>query len=73
MSYTLEELLVLTTRFEKKAHKLDIKEKLQKPLIYRLIDQLKDAIKIGDEEEIKSLKEQIDEVRAKLPHFKYVK
>ena len=73
MSYTPEELLVLTTRFEKKAHKLDIKEKLQKPLIYRLIDQLKDAIKIGDEEEIKSLKEQIDDARSKLPHFRYVK
>ena len=73
MSYTPEELLFLTAKFEAKANKFDIKNKFQEPLILRLIDQLKDAIKIGDEKEIQELKEAIDEERAKLPHFKYIK
>ncbi len=46
-------------------------EKFEKPLIFRLFDQLKDAIKIGDEESIKELKQAIDEECTKLPSFKY--
>lgn len=67
MSHTPEELLFLTTRFEKQAHKF------QKPYILRLIDQLKDAIRIGDEETIKEIKEAIEQELPNVPNFKYVK
>lgn len=75
MSHDTEKLLSLATRFEKQSNEFAAEKapRFEKPLIYRLIEQQIDALKIGDVDTFKELQEVVDEERARLKNFKYEK